>query len=159
MMIVMVIIANVKCYLIKSPKYVYIVYMVQVLPAYPQTIPTSLCQNMLWWRSFFTMLPVWQEIGLQQNLLRWSRCCTFSSSAYNYFYRIGCRNFSFRFTAWYTYLSYTGVVFSPLRRLGFHLTNFVCFLQTFGPRGGVHTSREILPLILYSLPPRHLLHK
>ena len=88
-------------------------HMVQALPVHARTVPTSLRQNILRWRSFVTIArlnraSVSTAAGAIGNCPPTDLCrvghgvAHFSSSAYNNFYRIGCREFSSGFTAWDT---------------------------------------------------------
>ena len=91
--------------------------MVQALPVHAQMVLTSLCQNMLWWRSVFTITRL--NGAITSAAARATGHCPptdvcrvgqgvehFSSSAYDNFYLIGYRNFSSGFTAWDIYLLY-----------------------------------------------------
>ena len=87
--------------------------MVQALNVHAQPVLTSLCQTMLWWRYFFTItrlngVSTSAAVGATYNWPPTDMChvshgvAHLSSSAYDNFDRIGCRDFSSGFTAWDT---------------------------------------------------------
>ena len=135
--------------------------MVKALSVHARTVPTSLFQNMVWWRSFFTITRlnearVSTAAGATGNWPPTDSCCvghgvahfhllhtiTFIGSAVRTFPRCSQPGIP---------ISYTGIIFGPLRRLIFHLPHLLCFFQHVEPCVGVHGSKHILPLTLHSL--------